>query len=187
MCQLTVDNPMTDEARAQGLELLRKAHVECAKRENLSTQAVAMSALGSGDLTKALAAGLMMLGGLHAPIAQTMALLSLPRDNGRLPSKCWQATVPGWGSSFVKGEHDPLWDDVRVWLNEHAEWVMKRVNEITDCLHNDRGKTIYPNAACYTAAVALALDWDDAQAMAFVIESRMPVWIRIFNLNRRVI
>lgn len=155
------------------LDSLGRAHAVCALRGNPSSLVIAQSAVGSRDLSKAIAAALMTLGDLHAPVEQCYLFLA----SDRLPAT--DLKLPGWGNSFVRGEPDPAFEPVDQLLRILAPSIHQRIVEVTDWLH-DQGKKIYPNPGCYTAAVALAVGLPARAASYLFIAARLESWTRAF-------
>lgn len=151
------------------------AHNASCDRPNVSSTAVVNAAVGSGDYTKAMATAILSIGGLHAPLAETINLLKMD-DPAAGVRKClengWR--VPGWGNSFEKGHPDPLWADFEKLLFADAGWNIK-FNAITKTLH-DAGKDIYPNPSAYTAACAISIGLPDNLAPYLFIAGRLSAW-----------
>jgi citrate synthase len=165
-----------NEAEAKLLQLTLDAHAASAQRDNISSVVLVNTAIGSGELTKALSAALATLGGAHAPLEQTHAVLTLEplgHNGGEHP-------IPGWGNSFVKGAPDPIWKDVDAQLGEVAPEVYTSIVRITSQLH-DAGKLVWPNPSAYTAAVGIALGLPAPLLSWLFIQGRLAVWTLIFQ------
>lgn len=152
------------------------AHRASVERDNLSTVAIKVAWAGSGDFTKALAAGLMTLGGLHAPIAQTMELLRSPgaAETARQMT-ARGGRVPGWGNSFVRRAPDPIWREADRVLRSGWPDLARTIDSVTFALHG-AGKLIYPNPSAYTAATALALEVPERLAPWLLVAGRFEGW-----------
>lgn len=178
------DSPLTEQEQALWIAVAT-AHNKSAFRENLSSDAVVRSALGSGDYFKALAAGLLTLGGLHGPVEQATLLLSQPIEEIRGfvdEAVSLKARVPGWGNSFHKGQKDENWLEAEtVLFDNFSEWSCK-LDNVTSMLH-ERGKKIYPNPAAYTAVTALILKAPLQSAGFLFVLSRLSAWSEIFQAN----
>jgi citrate synthase len=164
------------------LDEVLAAHDRSARRNNVSSQAVGIGAIAANDYGKAVASGILTLGGVHGPIAAAMRVLSSESASlvvdgllnaGRL--------VPGWGNSFHKGVPDPEWTAVDE-LIAPTHWGMK-LHAATLQLRN-RGKNLYPNPAGYTAAAALALGIPAAIAPFLFIFGRLAAWSEIYLNNQ---
>ena len=95
-----------------------------------------MAAFGCNgqDFTKAAAAALCTLGGLHAPIVQTYEILEADRyiidDRIAVATythwmTAWdgKSKIPGWGSCFNKGKPDPYVETVLVYMDAGWSWM----------------------------------------------------------------
>ncbi len=175
----------TDQASPAEITLYRalfKAHALSAQRENASSYAVLNAYSGSGDYAQAIAAALMTLGGNHAPLAETHDFLSW-----QYPERFLGGVIPGWGNSFVKGEEDEIWDEVKAILVENWPIIAHKLQAVTDALHA-RGKIIFPNPSAYTAACALALGCPREVLPFLFIASRLPAWSTIvMNAHRNIL
>ena len=162
---------------------LMRAHHASVFRQNVSTVVIANTAFGSADYSKAIAAGLMTIGGIHAPLWATMDLLNsenavewvekIVADNRR---------VPGWGNSFIKEKPDELWMGVDLCLKVSGinSRFIKNIEAITDKLH-ELGKKIFPNPSAYTAAVALVLGIPPAMAPMLFVTGRLSGWSELIH------
>jgi len=138
------------------------------------------------DFGSALIAALSSLGGVHGPVEHVMKLLSDP-SAVRTAEVLLQdgSKVPGWGSSFVKGHKDPVFDavDKMIYYGEPSLWCL--IRDITNAIGN---KNIFPNAACYTAAACLLNDIPPCIAIKVLIQGRIEAWSEIYfdNYNPRL-
>lgn len=157
---------------------LHDLHMQLAARPNASTATMTGGAQLGLSLPQSLALALGTLGGKHAPLracfdlvsrrdAEFEALLDLTLAGGN--------AVPGWGSSFVKGQPDPLIEDFIV-NNLTASWQADIANRTT-LVQIATGKNIAPNAALATCYAALALHRDATWAEAQFVRGRMDAWI----------
>jgi len=161
------------------LNCLFEAHHYSSFRNNASSVTVANAASGSGELSKAIAAGLMTIGTKHAPLVQTYAFLNEPDPGLRVPEFLkvgWK--VPGWGGTFQKDKPDPIWEDVKLTLKRLYPALSQKLESVTERLHQN-GKLIYPNPSAYTASVALALALPAELAPYFFIAARLNAWSKI--------
>lgn len=159
-------------------------HRQLGLRDNLSTQTVAAMAANGKPMNDAFAAALLTLGGAHAPIEDACKLFmddDIEHQRAVMNNAIWAGRkVPGFGSSIVKGEPDPILTSFNSVLPVE---LLKRMEILSDLLHEIRGgkKTrLYPNAALYTAMFAEVLGVMPEHAMALVIQGRTPVWIDTF-------
>lgn len=166
------------------LEALLEAHHASALRGNCSHHAVVLASVGSGDYFKAIAAGLLTLGGLHAPLVQTYEFLERFTDDEDVVLMLSQRRrIPGWGNGFVKDGADPLWAVVDERLHLESPLWMTKIDRITGILH-EYGKNIYPNPSCYTAATALHLDIPSYAVGELLIRGRLKAWTEAFGRIR---
>lgn len=163
------DDPLSDREH-ELLTAMRLAHVKSTYRENASSQMVLTAWLGSGDFTKAIAAGLLTLGDRHGPIEKAVASI--------VQATIADGIVPGWGSSFHKGADDPDWAPVRVLLEANWPKLAGRLALITAALEA-RGAHVRPNPAAYTAAVAIALGIPPKLAPWLFVSCRLDAWASI--------
>lgn len=160
------------------LSLCLVAHSNSTHRDNISTNVLINASKGSLNYTTALSAALCSLGGIHAPIQQTVMLLMDSMENlaGAIEMG---ATIVGWGHDFVKGEIDPLWVPVANHIENHFPKVHERIEGITLKLHQ-KGKMIYPNPSAYTAAVGLALGIPAPIIPWLFVHGRLSDWTALF-------
>jgi citrate synthase len=161
------------------LDTLFRAHSESSFRPSGSSVAVANAAAGSGDIAKAIIAGILTLGGKHAPLEQTFHFIALDRPSEKVAAILEAGQkVPGWGGTFQADHPDPLWRGVDIALRECQPQLAGKLDKVT--LELSRlGKTLYPNPSAYTAAVALALGVPARLVVYLFIAARMDAWARI--------
>lgn len=167
------------------LEALYAAHDAVALRGNLSHQALALSAIGSGDYFKSISAALLTLGGIHAPLWPTYQLLSTPNPVDHAQRLVGMGRkVPGWGNSFIKGEPDPEWHRVHELLMTVNPGLVLKITDVTMALI-EMGKPVYPNPSCYTAAVAIHYGLDIDAVGELLVRGRLSAWTREFIRVKR--
>ena len=162
------------------LSVLNPAHEASALRGNLSHEALKLATAGSSSYVQAIAAALMTLGGIHAPLVETCKLLrrERPVDHAKaLLSE--KKRIPGWGNGFVKGKADTIWEPVDRVLRDEAPGIMRDVDAITDILHA-AGKLIYPNPSCYTAVAAITLGIPSEASPYLFVSARLSAWSEEF-------
>jgi len=162
---------------------LLKVHQELAKRNNASTNAVIVAAQVGKDFFTAVASALLTLGETHAPLRQTARFLTHP-DPVDYADRLYVAglKIPGWGSAFVKEDHDPAFDRIKNILEENYSHVYSLIDDVTYYLHY-KGTDIYPNAACYTTAVLIALGLDLRFGPQLLINGRIGWWQAVYLDN----
>lgn len=169
-----------DSREQELLDLVLEAHAQSAQRDNISTTAVLQCAAGNGTYTNSIAAGLLTLGGMHAPLEQSYELLSSEYAvEGAKLMLADGVRIPGWGNSFYKGEPDALWSQVAAWVEVNRPDLHTRISEVTAFLHG-QGKDIYPNPSTYTAAAAIALGIPAKCAAFLFLQGRLLSWSQIF-------
>ena len=163
---------------------LMNVHAELASRENFSSLLVGQCAGSEKDFISSLAAALLTLGGRHGPTELTTRFLSsrscINETEFRIKSSL---LVPGWGSAFHKEEPDPHFDKLDEYLSEDNPKIWGRIEDITELLHN-ADKILYPNAACYTAAVAITEGIPPEVSVSLLIRGRLETWTRIYLENQ---
>lgn len=161
------------------LDALMRAHYQSCFRDNASSVAVANAAAGSGDLPKAIAAGLMTLGGQHAPLEATVRFLSLEDVLPEVDRYLERGQkVPGWGGAFQKEVPDPIWKPVDDLLWSDWPEFAAKLSEITSHLHL-KGKAIFPNPSAYTACAAIIMEIPPKMAAGLFIRGRINGWCEI--------
>ena len=124
-------------------------------------------------------AGILTLGGKHAPLEQTYQFLCLEHPEMAVPKLLESGSkVPGWGGSFQQDGHDPIWQDVNSLLRETQLLLIRKLDAVTTVLHR-MGKKIYPNPSAYTVTVTLALGLPSKMAIYFFIDARLDAWAQI--------
>lgn len=158
------------------LDALYIAHQRSVFRDNPSSVTVANAAFGSHDLTKAIAAGLLTIGGRHAPIVETIDFLNQPNPELMVPHYLEQRRkIPGWGGTFQKDGPDSVWDEVDKLIPLHAG---SKIDAVTKTLH-EAGKFIFPNPSAYTAAAAISLSMPPILAPYLFIAARLSPWVMV--------
>ena len=174
---------MIDNKPQTGLPVLDKLlgiHQQLVYRNNISSNTILNMANLDKDYFTSVAAALLTLGTIHAPIVQTVSLLrdvNYEQTVESILSSPGSGKVPGWGSDFVKGESDPIFDEIDQCISNHE--VYDKILHITELLH-DNNKIIYPNAACYTAACSIIIKLPDAIAPYLLIKGRLEGWTDVY-------
>jgi citrate synthase len=160
------------------LNALYDSHQECTYRKNCSTQALTASATGSQCLTQSIAAALMTIGKVHGPVEETYNFLQRGVSNDTLlPPR-----VPGFGNGFIKGKPDPGLKSVHDFLTEHYPNYVVLLSQIQTRLVAERGKTLFPNPAAYTAIVALIVGMPAHLSPLLFMRSRLEAWAHLFHV-----
>lgn len=155
-------------------------HTEMAFRNNASSSIIrAMANLGK-PLNDAVAAGLLTLDTIHAPIRSACECFNHFAANEELNASFAGDKVPGFGSSWFKNEPDPV---VRKFTNCLNGETVGIIDAYTSYVQENWNPTLYPNAALATAAFAWEEDIDPVTAMSKVIVGRIDAWVSIYSDN----
>lgn len=151
-------------------------HTEMAFRNNASSQVIiAMAQLGK-PLNDALAAGLLTLDTIHAPIQKACAVFNeWIRDTSVITH---YKKIPGFGSSWYKNKQDPV---VTEFFEHVGPDYQTMIIGYTKDVQEHTGKDLYPNAALATAVAAHILDLEPHMAMSLVIEGRLSAWTSLYG------
>jgi citrate synthase len=162
------------------LEALLRAHHQSSFRDNASSVAVANAASGSADVGKAIAAGILTLGGKHAPLEQTVEFLGSLRSPANQVSRLLKfgVKIPGWGGTFQKDQPDPIWQEVDLLIQRLAPELSAKLTDVTAELAR-HGFKLDPNPSAYTAAAALVLGVPAKLAVYLFITGRVNAWAQI--------
>ena len=156
-------------------------HTEMAFRNNASSGIIrAMANLGK-PLNDAIAAGLLSLDTIHAPIRSACECFNAFENDGALNASYCGAKVPGFGSSWFKNEPDPVVEKFLNELDDEVLNVVTRYNGYVQDMWNKPG--LFPNAALATAAFAFQENIDPVTAMSKVILGRIDAWVSIYSDN----
>lgn len=143
------------------------AHREAAiVNDNASKVAVQQAWGGSGRFENAMIAGLATIGALHAPLTAARDLWEggdIPRDR-----------IPGFGNSFY--QHDPAFNRVSLALQRKHQPALARLDMLSRQVQTGLGKTLWPNAALYTAIVASICEVPRGLESALFALARIPAW-----------
>ena len=153
-------------------------HTQMAHRNNASSSIIrAMASLGK-PLNDAMAAGLMTLDTIHAPIRSACDCFNHYAVYGELNASFAGRKVPGFGSSWFKNEPDPVVEEFMVYLDKDT---INLIDLYTRYVQENWSPGLYPNAALATAAFAFDNDIDPITAMAKVINGRLDAWVDIYS------
>jgi len=156
-------------------------HTEMAFRNNASSGIIrAMANLGK-PLNDAIAAGLMTLDTIHAPIRSACECFNAFEHDGALNASYCGHKVPGFGSSWFKNEPDPVVNTFLEALDVEVADVVASYTTYVQDMWNKPG--LYPNAALATAAFAFQENIDPVTAMSKVILGRIDAWVSIYSDN----
>lgn len=165
------------------------AHKSGARRECASTQILkgTFQSNGGNGLAAAIAAS-QTLGGLHAPIVQTMQQVlrwkDLPCETIRYhildKIKLKRGLIYGFGSSFVKRAPDPSLQECDKALMGESLSLFEFKEKLQDILL-DMSIPIYPNLAFYSACLFHLTNRPYGMVYLDVVQMRLPVWSKILS------
>lgn len=164
-------------------------HTKMAHRNNASSALIgSMGQLGK-PLSTSLAAGLLTLDSIHAPIADTVNMVrnwmgNMAHENLGDNAKFWTdnypGKVPGYGSAWYKKVSDPAVEEFFTQLDPD---LLGLADAFTGEVQAHTGRAIYPNAAMATAWAAIELEIPAHEAMSLVIKGRISAWCDIYSQN----
>jgi citrate synthase len=159
------------------LDALCWAHQEAAKaNRNVSTVTMMNAMMGSGRIENGIAAAILTLGHIHAPLLQARGLYENgEREVVQLMINRGQK-IAGFGNSFYKTSIDPAFNNVMELIGISFPRIMERLNELSGWMA-EAGKPLYPNAALITAAVCSELKIRGGTETSLFILWRLPVWV----------
>ena len=160
-------------------------HNEIALRENASAASVASLAAVGKDYFTSIAGGLLTLGEIHAPLSQTHKFISrcseLNYENEIKTHLLNHYKIPGWGSSFVKGNPDSVFFAVDCMLE--GSKTQESQKRVTEFLH-EKGLMLYPNASYYTVACCIESGIPIEKAAFHLVNARLPAWTELWMLTK---
>jgi citrate synthase len=158
------------------LSLFMQAHAETANANaNASSYACRNASLVTGRLENGLASAIMSLGGHHAPLTEARHVYKnwVKADvDFAMNNKVF---IPGFGNSFFKGSVDPSWQVVDSYLYTWYPEQYARISQLKEWIAQNN-RTLYPNAAMYSAVVCEILNVAPGTEVALLILARLPVW-----------
>lgn len=168
---------MTDEMALLNLTLM--AHTQAAKENtgNVSSHVLQQAAHAGKEFPESMAAAILTLGMVHAPITQARGVL-FSMENDAIREALWDgARLPGFGNSFHKDGVDPAWQPVDEFLEQTFPEIHERIWDVSDIISNVKSKKVYPNAAAYTAAAAHLTKQPFGTEHAILLMGRVPAWV----------
>jgi len=180
---------MNQEQHDALITSLWKTHKEAALRENSSKHILNVAWDSNGkDYKSSIIAAMCALGGKHAPIQMTYSFISdfvfLPNERknsfiGMLLSDkdgALEGRIPGFGSSMVKGERDPLLNDIAKALHDISHEYEQLAEDISNRIYGAKGERLYPNLAFYTAASMIETKTPPSLCEYVMIGARIEAW-----------
>lgn len=158
------------------LQAVFDAHDTAARNNENASSGAAMNAfIGSGMLANAIASAVMTLGHRHGPITQARFVYE-QIDEASLKSAVEnRVRVAGFGNSFFKDSIDPAWNQVAEIIERQFPHAHARINQLRTWL-SECGKSLFPNAAMYTAVVCSELDMVHGSEAAIFVIARTAAW-----------
>jgi citrate synthase len=164
-------------------ELFIKMHEQGAIRECASTVILAQTFKVNGcNSAQSIIAAICSMGGMHAPLVAASKsfdyiMSGTPSEiSEKISDILLMGKVPGWGSSFVKGEPDPIHAEIDAAIKRYASKQHYYIVEATHILQELTKKKLHPNTALYSAVYANILNIDPVLLPGLAIEARIPVW-----------
>lgn len=160
------------------LDLLVKAHYQAATtNNNVSSAIVAQIGAVGGTFERAVAAALLSLGDVHAPVTQARYILFEATDDVEITAQLKVGyKIPGYGNGFYKDSIDPAFEEFFKYIEKNYPEIWKRVLHVGALIFKKKGKTIYPNAACATGIAAEILNIPRGTEVQLLLMGRLPAW-----------
>ena len=163
------------------------AHFNACQRDNLSSQVIRAVSHAGAEPIRAITAGMLTLETLHAPVAKARELYTGGDFSRTLASAdCGgPETVWGFGSSFIKGEPDPMLAGCYNAISElydsdycdDPELIYSLPKSVKVWSNKTAGEiVIYPNLAHYTAVLAELIQWPAGMEFLLVAALRAEGW-----------
>lgn len=170
-------------------------HREGALRECASTTILLNTFQVNGlDARLSIIGAISSMGGTHAPLVRTHLLLqeALKIDPSKLKIFIQNFNkkhrIPGFGSSFVKGEPDPIHSNIDALIKEYSPKIHFYMVEMLNLVHEFISPKLYFNTAMYSAAVGEILNISPYVLPGKAIEARIPVWNMVMQefINKKL-
>jgi|SRR5580693_2770814 citrate synthase len=168
-----------NERQSKLLGLTVIAHQQaCYNNQNASKEICRCIAQCGGRLENGIASAILSLGGSHAPLldARDTYLHGNRFTIGDKLSRKKGYKVPGFGNSFFKDHIDPAWVPVRSFIKEEFTLSFDRITQLSGDVAEATGKTLFPNAALFTAVVCEICEIPAGMESTIFILSRLPIW-----------
>lgn len=173
---------LTDE-KHRLLEATIKAHQVAARsNRNISSVTMMNTSMGSGRIENGIAAAILTIGHMHAPLMEARGLYLNGQKEVVLTMLKGGRKIAGFGNSFYKTSLDPAWSDVWAIIELSFPKIYARIGELASWMI-EGGKPLYPNAALITAAVLDEIGWRPGTEQLFFILARAPIWVDAMTEN----
>jgi hypothetical protein len=130
---------------------------------------VKLAYIGSGNITQAIASGLLTTGELHAPIEDAYFNLTQASDE-YLQSL---DRVEGFGNSFFKDSIDPSFQPVYDVISKDYPHLIDRLSHIQRVSEIEH---LFPNAAIITSMCLVACGLPPEYGVALFVKYRVSAW-----------
>jgi hypothetical protein len=163
------------EQEAALLTCLMEAHRRATRdNQNISKIVATTVYQTSGSFVQALAAGVLTVGGIHAPVeAARRDFCEFEPEVYRLRIRS-KERLAGLGNDFYKDRIDPAFQPVMVELERHWPDAFARLQAMSKIAFEE--KKLFLNAALLTAACCEICKVPPGIEYALLFVARMPVW-----------
>jgi citrate synthase len=180
---------ITPEQHNELIQVLWDTHKEAAMRDNSSKMILEIAWDSNGNnLRESIIAALCSFGGRHAPIKMTYSFLQAyikltPESrNGFIANlirnkDVSHGNIPGLGSSFVKGQHDPMLNGIKNAIDYIDPVFSEIAADMMQRVYGAKGVSVFPNLAFYTAAAMLLANVPPSMCEYIAIGARTEAWM----------
>ena len=162
------------------LHVIRGHYISAWNNPNVSTLVVkAVQSGNPGNVPSAVAAALLTIGAVHAPMAMARRVWEMTHDEfvAHMESGVIMA---GWGNDFFKDRVDPAWEPVMEVLRQDFVPEWEKLQDRVGVMHR-KSPTIWPNPGGLTAiACEIAKVPKGSEHLLFML-SRITAWTDILQ------
>lgn len=188
---------MNSEQTLELRHLIVQAHYDAAMNNpgNISAVVAVSAYQGSGNPYQAIAAGILSMGGMHAPIDSARSLVRRIRQDYKQAERSIlylldnKIKIPGFGNSFYKDKIDPSFHAA---YNQYMAIAgegnpIDIISQIVNGYFRSKAQDtfLYPNAAIITAAIAELLELPPGQEIVLALEGRIRAWVILFDTIKK--
>ena len=161
------------------LDTLSWCHQSAALANNNASSGALVNAAACGaKLESAVASALLTLGDVHGPVAASRKLLYSTINTVIVKKLEDEELLPGWGNSFYKKSIDPSFVPLDHLIRDQYHEHRDRLDKVAELIFKVTGKTLYPNAAAFTAICAELLSMARGTEVLLFIACRLPAWAK---------
>lgn len=188
-----IDEQMDPQQAAELLGALEEAHYNAAinNKGNISATAAMVVYQGSLDPMKAVAAGILSIGGTHAPVLAARELYKMWEKDQVTMRRIIRNMVssgqriPGFGNSYFKEGIDPTFQEA---YNKYAEVagpentiteLARYVNFVVEEVKGKQDHDLHPNAAIITAGICEITHRKPLYEIYAFISGRSQAWLQM--------